>query len=232
MEQPLISIIVATYNNVNFLVKECLRSIQNQTYKNLQIIVIGDCCFDSTEEEMKEVCAQDPRVYFENLQTRSYPKELTEHQFKRIAGTPPVNRGLDLAKGDYIAHQDDDEISKEDRIEISLKMIQQKEADFLAAQSKLASGEIFPKGGPGKSIWQLRLPHSTYFYRSNKLGQMRYNMNCYEKSSADRNFLNRLKEKNIKGYFHPEPLVFKKTIKAQERLRDPRFRDAYKNRKA
>ena len=41
MENPLISVIVAVYN-IEQYVKECLESVREQTYKNLQIIIVDD----------------------------------------------------------------------------------------------------------------------------------------------------------------------------------------------
>src|SRR5260370_4999896 len=43
-EHPLVSVIVSTYNRSRLLVERCIPSILNQTYSNLELIVIGDDC--------------------------------------------------------------------------------------------------------------------------------------------------------------------------------------------
>jgi glycosyltransferase involved in cell wall biosynthesis len=42
MDQPLVSILVANYNNGQYL-EECIESIFNQTYKNWELLIIDDC---------------------------------------------------------------------------------------------------------------------------------------------------------------------------------------------
>ena len=51
--QPLVSILVANYNNKSLL-KRSLNSCLNQQYKNLEIIVFDDCSTDGSQQELKK----------------------------------------------------------------------------------------------------------------------------------------------------------------------------------
>ena len=58
---PLISIIVPVYNTGSFL-KSCLKSICNQTYKNIEVIVINDGSTDNSKEILEEYRLKDSRI--------------------------------------------------------------------------------------------------------------------------------------------------------------------------
>ena len=91
---PLISIIVPAYNIAEYLPR-CLDSILNQTYKNLEIIVISDGSSDGTNQVIENFAAQDSRIV---------------PVFKENTGVSDTrNRGLDIAKGDYIGFVDGDD---------------------------------------------------------------------------------------------------------------------------
>ncbi len=68
--------------------------------------MIGDACTDGTASRVAAV--GDPRIRFENLPVREpYPRRPRAHWM--VAGTGPMNRGLELASGAWIAALDDDE---------------------------------------------------------------------------------------------------------------------------
>jgi probable beta-1,3-galactosyltransferase len=53
MKNPLVSVIIPTYNSSRTLEK-CLKSIKNQTYKNIEIIVVDNNSIDNTKEIAKK----------------------------------------------------------------------------------------------------------------------------------------------------------------------------------
>ena len=59
--KPLISIIVSSHNNQDFLLKS-IRSIQNQNFKNIEIIIVNDCSTDNSSEIYKYLLESDPRI--------------------------------------------------------------------------------------------------------------------------------------------------------------------------
>lgn len=75
-----------------------------QTYKNLEIIVINDCSSDNTGKILQCLATEDSRiVYVENKINLKLPKTL--------------NKGIALAKGEYIARMDADDVSLPERLE-------------------------------------------------------------------------------------------------------------------
>lgn len=108
---PKVSVVITTYNAGEMLVGHSLKSVLNQTYKNLEIIIIGDGCTDNTEELVKNV--NDPRIIFENKIHEPVPV----HNSWGLIGASAINRGLQLCTGSYVAHLDDDDVFLPTKIE-------------------------------------------------------------------------------------------------------------------
>ena len=126
---PLVSVIITTYNEADNLINVALKSVLNQTYKNLQIIVIADHSTDSTDLEMSKI--NDSRVIYQNLPNRTiYPGNTTMDVWM-VAGTIPHNVGLSLATGDFITYCDHDDSFTLDRIEKLVKYSQENKCDFI-----------------------------------------------------------------------------------------------------
>lgn len=125
---PLVTVCVATYNRGPLLVDRCLKSIIAQDYKNLEIIVVGDCCTDQTGERVAVL--GDERVRFVNLPKRGcYPEDPVQRWM--VAGTAPMNHALDLANGSFVTHLDDDDEFSPDRIGRLVNFIKQNRADLV-----------------------------------------------------------------------------------------------------
>lgn len=93
-EQKLISVVIPVYN-VEKYIRESLDSIINQTYKNLQIILIDDGSTDSSGSICDEYAASDDRI-------------TVIHQKNAGAGAAK-NTGLDLIQGEYFSIIDSDD---------------------------------------------------------------------------------------------------------------------------
>jgi glycosyltransferase involved in cell wall biosynthesis len=126
--EPLVSVCVATYNRSDLLIERCVRSILNQDYQNLEIIVIGDCCTDNTEAAMEMI--SDKRLRFYNLPQRGHYPSNPDLRWM-VAGTKPINEALKLATGDFITHLDDDDEYLSDRISKLVTFIQESHVDFI-----------------------------------------------------------------------------------------------------
>ncbi len=115
----MISVIMPVYNGENYL-REAIDSILNQTYTDFEFIIINDCSTDSTEEIIKSY-SDERIVYIKNVINMG------------VANT--LNRGLDIAKGKYIARMDADDISLPKRLEKQyLYMEKHRDIDVLATQ--------------------------------------------------------------------------------------------------
>jgi len=86
-DEPLVSVVVATYNWSSVL-RYALLSAQNQTFRNFEVLVIGDGCIDDSAEVVESL--GDPRFRWENLPVNS------GHQ------STPNNRGIELARGEWV----------------------------------------------------------------------------------------------------------------------------------
>lgn len=107
MNLPLVSVVMSVYNAEKYL-KEAIDSILNQTYKNFEFIIINDGSNDKSLQIIEQYL--DKRIVLIN----------NDKNLKLVAS---LNKGLDLAKGKYIARMDADDISLPKRLE--------KQVDFM-----------------------------------------------------------------------------------------------------
>lgn len=112
----LISIIVPIYNVDKYL-EECIESLKNQTYKNLEIILINDGSADNSEQICREEAKQDNRIVFINK--------------KNGGAASAKNKGLKVAKGDYITFVDSDDFIEPDMIEYMVNTIKKYNSDII-----------------------------------------------------------------------------------------------------
>jgi glycosyltransferase involved in cell wall biosynthesis len=103
----LVSIIITTYNRQNLILR-AVRSAINQTYKNIEIIIVDDCSNDDTENLVLDFIKE-----FENI--------IYIRNEKRVGGNNSRNIGIKRAHGFFIAGLDDDDIFTENRIELLVK---------------------------------------------------------------------------------------------------------------
>lgn len=99
----LVSVIIPTYNVEDYL-DECLNSLLNQTFSNIEIIIVDDCSTDSTQEIISYYEKKDHRIK-------------TVISNKKIGPGGCRNIGLNLAKGKYIQFVDSDDWVDNDAIE-------------------------------------------------------------------------------------------------------------------
>ncbi|NJR15065.1 MAG: glycosyltransferase [Calothrix sp. CSU_2_0] len=98
LSSPKISVIIPTYNR-SHLIKDAIESVLNQTYQDFELIIIDDGSTDNTKEVLAEYGERLQYIYQEN-QGRSAAR----------------NHGLNLAKGEYIAFLDSDDVWFPDKL--------------------------------------------------------------------------------------------------------------------
>ena len=109
-----VTVVVPIYNTIEYLSK-CINSITNQTYRNLEILLIND---GSTDESLK-LC--------ELLANKDNRIKIVNQSNQGLAETR--NRGMELATGEYICFIDSDDYIDNKMIETLLKTAQQTNAD-------------------------------------------------------------------------------------------------------
>lgn len=103
---PLVSIVIPTWNRPELLVDRAIRSALGQTHSNIEVIVVGDASPPDTEAAVAAV--RDPRVSFHNLTIRG-PYAEDKARAWLASGTPGLNAGVRLARGRWIAPLGDDD---------------------------------------------------------------------------------------------------------------------------
>lgn len=117
-----ISVLMSIYKEPIEWIEQSIRSILNQTYKNLEIVLISDNP-ESSEltDYLKEVEQNDSRVIV----------SLNEENIGLVAS---LNRGLKICTGEYVARMDADDISFPNRIEKQLAFMTERNYDLVGCQ--------------------------------------------------------------------------------------------------
>lgn len=122
MKHELISIIVLAYN-VESYIEQCLKSIMEQTYTNLEIIVILDGCTDKTKTIVTKYSKKDERIHI-----ITHPNMGT--CFCRI-------EGYQQATGKYIMYVDGDDYIEPNMVEIMYQNLSEYKVDLVHCQYKI-----------------------------------------------------------------------------------------------
>ncbi len=141
---PLVSIVIPTYDNVEGLCTRAIPSALAQTYENIEVIVVGDVSPDATGEGVAAI--GDDRVHYENLTLRG-PYSDDPKTFWFTAGIYPLNRSFQLARGQWIAVLNDDDAFRPSFVEHLL-------AHAKATRAEVAYGKL-RHHEPDKDAWDL-----------------------------------------------------------------------------
>ena len=115
----LVSVIIPVYNVYPYLT-ECLESVLNQTYKNLEIIIVDDGSTDGSEKICDSYASKDPRIRL-------------IHQ-KNQGVSAARNTGLDMMNGDVVAFLDSDDAYHPAFVEIMLDVLTKKQTDIVMCE--------------------------------------------------------------------------------------------------
>lgn len=127
----LISVIVPVYN-VESYVEECIESIQNQTYMNLEIILVNDGSTDASGDICDQYAAYDERIQVIH---------------KENAGVSAArNTGIESANGDYIGFVDSDDYIAPTMYEDMLKLMAEHDLDIIECTAFRNNGDTNIEG--------------------------------------------------------------------------------------
>jgi len=112
---PRVSVVIPTYNRAGF-VERAVLSAANQTFRDLEILVVDDCSTDDTLKRLSELANRYPEV-------RRCLRVL--RQETNQGANPARNRGIFEAKGEFIAFLDSDDIWHPDKILRQIRHIEQ-----------------------------------------------------------------------------------------------------------
>ena len=104
--EPLVSVVIPTYDRGPLLLSRAIPSVLAQTYPHWEIVVVGDAAPEETGRLLGEL--GEPRVRYHNLPIRGpYPEN--PRDLWHVAGIPARNTAVALARGSWIAPLDDDD---------------------------------------------------------------------------------------------------------------------------
>ena len=128
---PLVTVVTPTWNRHDSLLNQCLLSVQGQDYPAVEHVVVSD----GPDEKLAEILRSPvPADQFQDMrQGRRHPLwyyELPEHDPDAQWGHHARLRGIDLAKGEYIAYLDDDNSWHPDHVRLLVAALEDTGADF------------------------------------------------------------------------------------------------------
>lgn len=160
---PLISVIMPVYNTEKYL-PLAIESILNQTYSNFEFLIFDDGSSDCSPEIIKEYASKDNRI------TAYFSPMNTGYLFH-------LNEGLRLAKGDFVARMDSDDIAYPNRFAEQLAFLQEHESVVVLGTCTIPINEDGKEVGKGTrpllpkhifwdSFFTNPLCHPTVMFRS------------------------------------------------------------------
>jgi len=168
----MISVLLCVFNGERWL-KECIESILNQTYQEFEFIIINDGSYDKSLSIIKKYAVIDNRIKYISQENIGLVKSL--------------NKGLSIAKGEWIARIDSDDIACEERFQKQIAYAKKYNLGLVGCQFNL----ITRKGNLEKSLYiptthkklfsnlikqKIMFKHSSVIFRRNlvlKLGGYR-----------------------------------------------------------
>ena len=144
MRTPLVSVIMPNYNTPEEFLRAAIDSILNQTYKNIELIIVDDA---STQNDVEIIRSyRDERIVL-----------LVNESNRHVSYT--LNRALAHVKGEYVARMDSDDISLPDRISRQVRFLEHHpDIDVLCAQARMI-GERKGVYAAGLQNWEIMKTH-------------------------------------------------------------------------
>jgi len=157
----LISVIIPAHNNASTL-EEAVISIVNQTYKNLEILIIDDNSTDNTEVVAQSLEKRDKRIRYFKLKKND--TERVDNLLNRNinAGYSARNFGFTKSSGELITFQDGDDASLLNRIEIQCDLLLKHNATHITTDWIPFSEKLLNTCGEIKTTIPLLNPNQIY----------------------------------------------------------------------
>ena len=195
---------LAVHNGEQYL-ETAIRSIMNQTLRNIEIIVVDDASSDSTPDILKKLQLEDSRITV-----------VTSSENLRLAGS--LNRGLSHVRAPYVARMDDDDIALPERLETQKRFLDTHEDVVLVAASinwinekgHFLRRSVRPRDSFGirwLARFSLTLPHPTFMFRRQLSDGSSPSYNVKWNLTEDHDFVCRLLRKNEKVVCLPDVLL-------------------------
>ncbi len=173
MKKKQVSVITPTYNRASFL-PECIHSVLNQSYENWELLIIDDGSTDETKSICETFASKDSRIKYYAQDRNTGPSKAR-------------NRAITLAKGEFIAFLDSDDIAKPDRLSLEVEALENCPSASVVYSDLTMIDEI------GKELGEFRLIHHDpknflphlYFRMDVILSTVMVRRECFETCAFD-----------------------------------------------
>lgn len=164
--EDLVSIITPTYNCGRFI-GETIESVLEQSYNNWEMIIVDDCSTDNTEDVVERYSNKEKKIKYYKLR---------ENSGAAVARTTAMN----LAKGNYMAFLDSDDLWKSNKLEKQLGYMKQNGYAFTCTaylqiyedgKSLNKVIKTIPKTDYNRLLLDCPVGNSTVMYDVNKMGK-------------------------------------------------------------
>jgi glycosyltransferase involved in cell wall biosynthesis len=144
MSNPLVSVICLCYNHEKF-VKQAILSALNQTYSNVEVIVVNDASTDNSAAVVQELLTANPQLTFLNLE-------------RNVGNCKAFNIGFAQSKGDYIIDFAADDILLENRIQEGVNAFQSAGNEYGV---QFSDAELIDEEGGKLGLHSYKYPHDS-----------------------------------------------------------------------
>lgn len=214
MENELVSVIIACYN-AEFYIDECLESIVNQNYQNIEIIICDDASTDNSYSLLQKWQIKDSRIRL-------------LHNVQNMRAAASRNSCINIANGNYLMIQDIDDMSKSNRVDVLLSNLKSHKVDFVSSSmatiddsgninyNKLLKHKKFPS--KYDFIWGISFNHPATLFTKEVLSKVQgYRVAKDTKVSEDYDMFMRLYANGAKGMNIKEPVYLYRTNAANSK---------------
>ncbi len=152
VKNPLVSVIIPVFN-AEKTIERAVRSVENQTYKNWELILVDDCSSDNSRDILKSL--ENKQIHSIHLNRNSGPANTR-------------NAGIKAAKGDFVAFLDADDFWDAEKLEKQLKFMEEKNCAFSYTSYKFANEDGYSiktrsMNVPEKLSYKQALKNTTIF---------------------------------------------------------------------
>ena len=159
---PAVSALLPVHNGERYI-ESALRSVMDQTLREIEIVAVDDGSTDSTPEILARLAAEDPRIRI----LRQEPN---------VGLATALNRGLEVCRGEYVARMDGDDLCEPTRFELQKRYLDTHPQVVLIGASIIQIDEtdrpIHATRRPRDGFacrwlqrWELPLVHPTFMFR-------------------------------------------------------------------
>lgn len=132
MKKDLVSIIVPVYNAEKFL-NDTIKTVENQTYKNWELILVNDCSSDNSVQIITNSIEKNNKIRLVNLE-------------KNSGAAVARNKGIDEANGKYVAFLDADDLWEKDKLQKQIEFMKKNNCEFSFTGYEFANEMGQPNG--------------------------------------------------------------------------------------